>query len=73
MRLDEARKVFEAYDWAPFITASDAHDLEEVGTSPTWFRVRQRDMSELRLALAGVEGRKIIMGNTESFQGANFH
>lgn len=73
MRLDEARKVFEAYDWAPFITASDAHDLEEVGTSPTWFRVGHRDMPELRLALAGVEGRKIIKGNTESFQGANLH
>jgi predicted metal-dependent phosphoesterase TrpH len=44
----------------PFITASDAHTLEEIGDGLTRFQVASPDMAELRLALAGRKGRKVL-------------
>ncbi len=44
----------------PFITASDAHRLEEIGGTLTRFQMAYPDMGELRLALAGRKGRKVL-------------
>ncbi|MGD9034854.1 MAG: PHP-associated domain-containing protein, partial [Desulfobacteraceae bacterium] len=44
----------------PFITGSDAHRLEEIGDSLTRFQMASPDMAELRLALAGRKGRKVL-------------
>jgi PHP family Zn ribbon phosphoesterase len=60
MSLEEARAQFREYAGSPFITASDAHSLEEIGTSPTLLRVARPDLTELRLALTGQEGRMIL-------------
>ena len=54
---DRAR--FKEYERFAFIASSDAHDIPEVGTSPTNFLMAGPDMAELRLALKGKEGRNI--------------
>lgn len=46
----------------PVITASDAHSVEEIGAHPVRFRLGRPDLGELRLALAGAEGRGILYG-----------
>ena len=60
MTLTEARARFSQYRWVPFITASDAHFPEEIGVSPICLKVANPDISELRLALAGQEERKVL-------------
>jgi len=60
MTLSDARARFKEYESFPFITSSDAHFPDDIGTSPTMFQVARPDMAELRLALAGREGRKVI-------------
>ena len=58
--LSEARKQFKEYDRFPFITSSDAHDLSEIGTTPTLFQLAGSNIAEIRLALSGKEGRRVI-------------
>lgn len=60
MTLAEARDRFSQYARVPFITASDAHFPEEIGLSPTCLKMASADISELRLALAGQEGRRVL-------------
>ena len=60
MTLTEARARFSQYEWIPFITASDAHFLEEIGVSPTCLQVACGEISELRLALTGQKDRRVI-------------
>jgi len=59
MSLTQARTCFKEYERFAFITSSDAHDIPEVGISPTKFLMTGPDMAELRLALKGTGGRKI--------------
>ena len=59
MTLTQARTLFKEYERFAFITSSDAHDIPEVGISPTNFLMAAPDMAELRLALKGTGGRKI--------------
>ena len=59
MTLTQARILFKEYEKFAFITSSDAHDIPEVGISPTNFLMAGPDMAELRLALKGEKGRKI--------------
>ncbi len=59
MTLTQARTRFKEYERFAFITSSDAHDIPEVGISPTNFLMTGLDMAELRLALKGTGGRKI--------------
>jgi predicted metal-dependent phosphoesterase TrpH len=44
----------------PFVSASDAHDLGDIAARPTRFLGREASLAELRLALTGTDGRKII-------------
>jgi predicted metal-dependent phosphoesterase TrpH len=60
MTLPEARARFPEYQRRPFLTASDAHDLEDLGRTPTRLRVAGPGIAELRLALARQEGREIL-------------
>ncbi len=62
LSLPAARERFPEYEARPFITASDAHDLDGLGLSPTSFRVASPGFDELRLALKGAEGREIVDG-----------
>jgi PHP family Zn ribbon phosphoesterase len=59
MSLAEARRRFPEYRDLPFVTASDAHDLDQLGAHPAALQVAAAEFSELRLALAGLEGRRI--------------
>jgi PHP family Zn ribbon phosphoesterase len=61
MPLTVARSQFEAYERFPFITASDAHDLEEIGASPTRLVMAEAGMEELKLALSGQRGRSVLI------------
>jgi predicted metal-dependent phosphoesterase TrpH len=58
--LDAARERFPEYAGYTFLPASDAHDLDEIGTNPTRVLVAEPKMSELRLALAGKDGRRVV-------------
>jgi predicted metal-dependent phosphoesterase TrpH len=57
--LIQAGARFKEYERFAFITSSDAHDIQEVGISPTRFLMAQPDIAELKLALKGTGGRKI--------------
>ena len=58
--LRQAQAQFGADPGFPFIAASDAHRLDEIGDSLTRFQMASPDMAELRLALAGRKGRKVL-------------
>ena len=60
MTLKKGRAFFKALERFVFSTSSDAHDIQEVGISPTNFLMAGPDMAELRLALKGTGGRRII-------------
>lgn len=59
MTLTQARARFKEYERFAFIRASDAHDIGEVGISPTNFLVAGPEMPELKLAFKGENGRRI--------------
>jgi hypothetical protein len=58
MTLKNRKAFFKDLERFTFITSSDAHDLEDIGSSPTGFQMVGPEMAELRLALKGKEGRK---------------
>jgi predicted metal-dependent phosphoesterase TrpH len=60
MTLGDARVRFEDCRSLPFITASDAHFPAEIGMCSTRLRVARPDVAELRMALEGREGRKVL-------------
>ena len=60
MGLHQARARFKEYARFPFIIASDAHMIEEIGEGQTRIHVACPDMAELRLALAGQKGRGVL-------------
>ncbi len=60
MTLPEARKRFAEYRDRPFLSASDAHEIIDVGTNPTVMRLAAASFDELRLALLGKGGRGIV-------------
>jgi PHP family Zn ribbon phosphoesterase len=59
MTLAEGRGIFSNLEKYPFVTSSDAHDLEEIGTSPTAFRMARPELAELKRAFKGIGGRGI--------------
>ncbi|MBW1779956.1 MAG: PHP domain-containing protein [Deltaproteobacteria bacterium] len=59
MHLKQGRIVFSHLERFAFITSSDAHDLDDIGTSPTAFQMAGPELAELRYALKGTGGRKI--------------
>jgi len=54
-----ARARFSRYEDFAFITSSDAHQIGEVGTSPTSFLVAGPDLAELSLAFRGRGNRDV--------------
>ncbi len=43
----------------PFLTSSDAHRPEEIGRSCTWLTMDAPTLSEILMALRGLDGRKV--------------
>lgn len=61
MSLVEARAKYPEYRGRVFVSSSDAHEIEDLGTNPTSMRLADpRDWAELKLALENREGRGVI-------------
>jgi PHP family Zn ribbon phosphoesterase len=60
--LEEARRRFPGLDHLPLISSSDAHSLDGIGSGSTAFLMASAGIDEIRLALAGREGRKVLGG-----------
>ncbi|MGM0427252.1 MAG: PHP domain-containing protein [Thermodesulfobacteriota bacterium] len=58
--LKEARAHYPEYGNFAFISASDAHDLSGIASAPTRIRAAGPTTAELKMALKGVNGRKIL-------------
>jgi PHP family Zn ribbon phosphoesterase len=57
----EIRQRFRLPENMALIKASDAHSLQEIGSGCTWFEMNERSFDEIQKALAGKEGRKIVV------------
>jgi len=57
---EEALAAYNNYRNIPWIFSSDAHRIEDIGRRTTGFLVNHSTFEELKLALKGVKGRKII-------------
>jgi len=55
-----ARARFPEYRGRPFVTASDAHALAELGRHPVWIEAEEASFTELSAALRGEGGRRIF-------------
>ncbi len=60
MSAAEAAAAFGPFDRRPVVRFSDAHKPEEIGTAVTEFFVEAPSLSEIRRALAGADGRRIV-------------
>jgi PHP family Zn ribbon phosphoesterase len=58
---EEAKNRFPQCGQYPLITSSDAHTLNDIGKSSTGFLMREASIKELKLALEGSQGRKVII------------
>jgi hypothetical protein len=56
----EARTAFGPFDPLPMVRFSDAHQPEEIGRAVTDFLVASPNLEEIRKALAGEDGRRVI-------------
>ncbi|OGD13351.1 MAG: hypothetical protein A2V76_00685 [Candidatus Aminicenantes bacterium RBG_16_63_14] len=56
----EARATLGPFDPLPIVRFSDAHKPEEIGSATTDFLVASPGLGEIRKALAGEAGRKVI-------------
>lgn len=61
MPLDEARARFGAFG-DPIVTGSDAHQPDALGRCITWMLLDTPGFEDIRLALAGREGRAVLGG-----------
>jgi PHP family Zn ribbon phosphoesterase len=59
--VEEAKIRFGEYSHIPWIKASDAHNLNDIGRSSTDFFMNHSTFDELCLALKGEEGRMVIL------------
>ena len=59
--IKEAREKFPQIGDYPLITSSDAHTLGDIGKSSTTFLMEEVSIKEMKMALAGREGRKVIL------------
>jgi hypothetical protein len=63
---DDAKAEAAKTDWGggltvPVVTFSDAHTLESIGSSYTVFLLKAASFQEIRLALVGGRGRRVIL------------
>jgi len=58
--MNEATEKFSSYRSIPWITSSDAHQLEDIGRKTIGLYMNHASFEELTLVLKGVEGRKVL-------------
>jgi hypothetical protein len=56
----EARAAFGPFGSLAIVRFSDAHRPEEIGAATTEFLIERPTLAEVRLALAGADGRKAV-------------
>ena len=59
--LEKAKEIFEEYSHIPWITSSDAHHLNDIGSVSTGLLMHDSTFEELCMAIKGVDGRKVIL------------
>jgi predicted metal-dependent phosphoesterase TrpH len=59
--LPEARQRLAGIGDLPAVTSSDAHYLQDIGRACTVFEIAEPCLAEIRLALNGLNGRKIVI------------
>jgi hypothetical protein len=59
--IEEAKKKFPECGDYPFVTFSDAHSLNDIGKSSTTFLMKEASIKEMKMALAGRDGRKVLL------------
>ncbi|NJD55820.1 MAG: PHP domain-containing protein [Nitrospirae bacterium] len=57
---DAAAEKFSMYRAVPWITSSDAHQLEDIGRKTIGLYMNHASFEELGLVLAGADGRKVV-------------
>jgi hypothetical protein len=58
--VEEAESRFPQCNDYPLITSSDAHYLDDIGKSSTTFLMEEVSVKEMKMALTGREGRKVL-------------
>jgi PHP family Zn ribbon phosphoesterase len=61
IKLAEAAQTIPGVENFSFVTASDAHFLNDIGKTCTVFKLAEPSLAEIRLALAGKNGRRIVV------------
>lgn len=56
----KAHEMFGPYSHIPWLTSSDAHSLDDIGRSTTWFVMEHSTFGEMRMAIKGIDNRKIL-------------
>ena len=59
--LEKAKEIFKEYSHIPWITSSDAHHLNDIGSVSTGLLMHDSTFEELCMAIKGVDGRKVIL------------
>ncbi len=55
----QAQELFTAYDSFTWISSSDAHTPDDIGKRTTVFHMHDATIIEMRLALKGIDGRRV--------------
>jgi len=58
---EQGRQRFARYAELPFLQFSDAHCLEDIGKVSTFFRIHEATTAEIRRALRGQQGRRVLL------------
>jgi PHP family Zn ribbon phosphoesterase len=61
IKLAEAAQTIPGVENFSFVTASDAHFLNDIGKAFTVFELAEPSLAEIRLALAGKDGRRVLV------------
>ena len=61
MKVEEARRKFPQCGEYPLITSSDAHTPDGIGKSSTTFLMEGVSVKEMKRALMGEDGRKVLL------------
>ncbi len=59
--MEKAAESFSMYRFIPWITSSDAHDLENIGRKTVGLHMNHATFDEFCLALRGTEGRRVML------------
>ena len=61
--VEEAKRRFPQYRHFVFIRSSDAHFVQDIGTASTSFLLNEATIGEIKRALRGEDGRRVVSGD----------